>query len=349
MKHFVKISVLMAAFCLFTTACAPQNSARCDFFAMDTNCSIEIAPAEDSQALLEQAKELVINLEKMYSKTIPGSVVSRFSECENSCALTSAQCALFSEILSLCRQTGGAFDPTVASLMQLWGFGTEQECVPSAYAISHALQHTGYEKITLQNNLLCKEDPQIRIDLGGALKGYTVEALLLLLQNKTPYAMVNLGGNIGVCGSRTNGQPWKIGLRDPAQPDSIVGILSIESGIVAVSGAYERYFEQDSIRYHHILSPHTGYPAKTGIASVAVIAQDGLCADILSTALFVMGKEKAAALYQSSGEALAFETVLIMENGNIFCSEKIANAFSPIAGRTVLPLGSAFDNFEVGR
>ena len=141
-------------------------------------------------------------------------------------------------------------------------------------------------------------------------------------------AMVSLGGNIQVKGSKPDGTSWKVAVEDPFSDseNAYAGILSVADKAVVTSGTYERYFEKDGKRYHHILDPATGYPAEKGLASVTIVSDDGTLADALSTALFVMGKEKAVAYWKV--RAKEFDMILIEDDGTISVSEGIENVFS---------------------
>jgi len=110
------------------------------------------------------------------------------------------------------------------------------------------------------------------LDLGGAAKGYICEkAVDSLISCGAEYGIVSIGGNIGVFGENPNGGQWNIGIKNPSEPSELIGKVAIEGGFVAVSGDYERYFERDGVRYHHIIDPSTGYPAESGVRSAAYI------------------------------------------------------------------------------
>lgn len=211
--------------------------------------------------------------------------------------------------------TGGAYDPTLGALTKLWNVSGGGP-VPTADAIAEALRHKGTDKLTSQGNSITKSDPAMQIDLGGLGKGYALQQTLsYLASTDIPYGLVSMGGNIGVFGQKTDGTPFQIGIKDPHNTSTVVGYMYIPSGFVSVSGNYERFFREEGKLYHHILDPETGYPAETGLSSVAVYAQNGSAADALSTALYVMGVEDGMAFYESG--QVQFEAVFITEDNRI--------------------------------
>lgn len=220
-------------------------------------------------------------------------------------------------------KTDGAFTYTLGGLSKLWNI-KEGGPVPSDEDIAEALLHVSTSSVEFSEDKITKSDEDCLIDLGGVAKGYTAQEIVEYLSTTDiPYGLVSLGGNIGVFGSKDDGTPFKVGITDPADTSKVVGYLKIGSGFISVSGSYERYFEEDGVRYHHIFDPETGRPADSGILSVAVWTNNGSVADALSTALFVMGEEAAMDFYRS-GE-VDFEAVIITEDGEIILTDGISD------------------------
>ena len=232
-----------------------------------------------------------------------------------------------SRVIRLSSLTGGAFDYTLGNLTELWnitGGGPRGDSTPPAqHEIDAALSHCGRDKIKITGDRISKLDVNVKIDFGGIGKGMAAQQLLEYLSTTdVEYGLVSIGGNIGVFGEKPEYGNYKIGIRDPIDTSGVIGYCYIGSGFVSVSGDYERYFESDGVRYHHILDPKTGYPAESGVHSVAVIASNGAAADALSTALFVMGVDKSLEFYSEG--SLSFEAIFVTDSGEIVTTPGIS-------------------------
>ncbi|MFH0827694.1 MAG: FAD:protein FMN transferase [Candidatus Omnitrophota bacterium] len=193
--------------------------------------------------------------------------------------------------------SGGAFDITVGPLMDIWGFTDKNFRQPSEAEIKNALGVVGMNKIILNNRgyVVKFMIPGMRIDLGAIAKGYAVDcAVKKLKEARIKSCLINLGGQIYGVGSN-NLRPWKVAVQDP-RGNGFKGYLELKNQSVATSGDYEQYFEKDNRRFSHIMNPRTGYPEDSAVISATVIADDGLTADALATAIVVMGKEKGLEL-----------------------------------------------------
>ena len=295
MKRFlVLVLVLSTVLCGCETVPLEQT-----FFAMNTVMSFQIW-GNDADAAYGRILTKIQNLESSWSALSEDSILWQLNNDNHLFQLEPGQAALLTKAERLSQRTDGAFDPKMRCLSETWGFYNEQHRVPSADEIDTAMS-----------------DPQW--DLGGALKGYAgQECVQLLADLKIDRALLNLGGNVQTYGTKPGGSPWQIGIQNPDGGD-YAGILSVHGTMAIVtSGDYQRYFEKDGVRYHHILDPETGYPANSGLRSVTVICTDGMTADCLSTALFVMGLEKGADFWRQSDD---FEAVFITADGTIYATE----------------------------
>ena len=195
------------------------------------------------------------------------------------------------------QMSGGAFDITVGPLMDLWGFTDKKYRLPTEDAIKNTLNFIGSDKIILHddNNMIEFSLSGVKIDLGAIAKGYAVDcAVKKLKEFGIKSCLINAGGQVYGLGDKF-GRPWNIAIKDPRGED-LIAYLELKNRSTATSGDYEQYFIKGGLRYSHILNPKTGYPADSGIISVTVIAPDGLTADALSTAIFVLGKAKGSEL-----------------------------------------------------
>ena len=158
-------------------------------------------------------------------------------------------------------------------------------------------------------------------------KGYAADELSRLLEARgVPFAVIDLGGNVFCHGRKPDGTPWRVGVQDPLSArGGYLGIVEIESGAVVTSGTYERFFEEDGVRYHHLLDSATGAPARNGLASVTIVSSSAQLADALATALFVAGPEEGYGLIVSQPLA---EAVFVMEDGTVRMSPGLKGRFT---------------------
>lgn len=197
----------------------------------------------------------------------------------------------------------GAFDITVYPLVALWGVGTDAARVPTPEEIEAAKALVGYQDLVLDPDVHTAflKRPGMGLDLGGIAKGYAADRTAEKLKGQgIERGIVNLGGNVLAMGTKPDGSPWRIGIQNPmSDRGEYIGIVEATNKTVVTSGIYERYFEKDGVRYHHILDPKTGYPADNGLAGVSILTDTSMDADALSTACFVLGPEKAMAMANS--------------------------------------------------
>lgn len=269
------------------------------FFAMNTVMTVQIW-GKDAETAFGQIFTKLHDLESSWSATSEDSILWQLNNGNQLFQLEPGQAALLERAEELCQLTGGAFDPKMRCVSEAWGFYNEQHRVPTQEEIDAAMA-----------------DPQW--DLGGALKGDAGQKCASLLTKlDIDRAILNLGGNVQTYGQKPDGTPWQVGIQNPDGGD-YVGIVSVTGSMAVVtSGDYQRYFEQDGVRYHHILDPKTGYPANSGLRSVTVICADGMAADCFSTALFVMGLEEGTEFWKKTE---GFEAVFITQDGSIYVTE----------------------------
>lgn len=322
MKRFCLSAMLLAITLL--AACAPAASQEhtATLFAMDTVMDLS-AYGEQGEIALDNAQDLIRELEGLLSTTREGSEIYALNHGET-VALSPSTRELLDRALALCGDTGGALDITIYPVVRAWGFTTEEYQVPDSQTLTALLDKVDYTQITLEGDSLLLPDG-MELDLGAVAKGYTGDRLMeLFRQSEIASAYVNLGGNVQVLGASPDGDPWRIGIRDP-DGEGYAAVVEVTDRAVVTSGAYERYFEQGGVRYGHIIDPDTGYPARSGLISVTIVSQSGTLADGLSTALFVMGKDRAVQFWRTRDD---FDFILIEEDGTVTISQGIENSFS---------------------
>ena len=311
--------LLLCALLVFSASgCTSSEGAQLDLFSMDTLIRLNIY-GDDAEEALSLVRSELQRLESLFSRYDPDSDVSRVNTSGGTaCSVSAETASLLEQALDFRVRTDGLFDITIAPLMDLWGFSSEEYRVPEAEEIADALTHVGCE-VWLLGQSVTLSDPLAALDLGGIAKGYTGDLLIALLrQQGINSAVLILGGNVALLGSRPDGEDWRIGVRDPQDSGSQVGVIEASDCHVVTSGGYERNFQQDGIIYHHILDPRTGAPADSDLLSVTIVADTGLMADALSTALFIMGKDASIEHWRTFGD---FEMLLITEDGQILATE----------------------------
>ena len=235
----------------------------------------------------------------------PNSIVAKVNRNEDA-VLDEWFTTVFNKAMEVSAASDGAFDVTVAPLINMWGFGFENSDSVSQHAIDSIKQFVGYRKIRIENNRIVKSDPRIKLNFSAIAKGYACDVVASLLEREgvTNY-MVDIGGEVAAKGKNPNGNCWQIGINKPE--DDSTGIaneverlvrLCDKSGM-ATSGNYRNYYIKDGKKYAHTIDPHTGYPTEKSILSATIIANDCMTADAYATTFMVMGVEEASKLAEN--------------------------------------------------
>lgn len=284
--------------------CAPKEYST-DFFAMDTFMTVQVLGG-DGEQLAAACEREVNTLEAALSRTREGSEVWKLNHAGGESVQMPVAESVLLWSMRYTDMTGGLYDPTVATLTDLWGIGTENERVPAQGEIEQALERTG-GKLTQADGQRFGLRDGAQLDLGGIAKGYAADQCAAILRDAGANGLLTLGGNIYAVGTN-GGDDWRIGIADPDNSADYLAVVSVRDKSVVTSGDYERYFERDGKRYHHIFDPRTGYPAESGLRSVTVIDENSTRADALTTALFVMGLEDGLSFCAKNGIAAVFIT-----------------------------------------
>ena len=293
-----RISFLLACVFLCLPGCRASGAEQ-TFFAMDTVMSVQVSGRRGPQAVAA-AREAVERLDDLLSRTDSDSQIARLNTAAGDGAAVAvdpdvAELLAFSQ--EIARQLPGDFDITIAPVMDAWGFTTEERHVPAPDALAAAMALVDSEELSVDTEAsaasLARAD--MEVDLGAVAKG---------------------------CAARAA----EAALRAAGGPSAIyLCVLAMTDVTLSTSGGYERYFEEDGVRYHHIIDPETGYPADSGLLSVTVVSADHLLADALSTALFVAGPEEALDFWRSRDD---FELVLCTGQGELLVTEGLEDVFT---------------------
>ena len=309
-------------------------------FVMSTVLSATVYGSED---ITPEIKARLDKLEKEeLSWRQADSTVARINAAgkENKSASCGSDFAAWTrQSLDLAQKSGGAFDPSIGELTRLWDIEGENPKVPDPDKLEDVMGHIGFDKIHVdQAGENQSEGSGIELeegatlDLGAVGKGIACDLIRDYFNKEEKEtvsgAVVSVGGSILVYGSKPDGSDWKVAIQDPRGADGeYMGTVSLDhDAVVSTSGDYEKYFEEDGVRYHHILDPHTGYPSDSGLISVSVICENGLLSDGLSTACFVLGREKGLELLKEYGA----EGVFIDQDKRLTLTEGLEGSFSII-------------------
>jgi thiamine biosynthesis lipoprotein len=239
------------------------------------------------------------------------SVISRINRNEPG-AITNADFnRIFGQAKRIWKESDGAFDITVGSLVNAWGFGFKNKSIITDSLIDSLLTLVNFEGISLDGNTVVKTDPRIQIDFNAIAQGYSVDLLGGFLESKgISNYLIDIGGEVLAKGRKPNGTPWIVGIEKPAGDAEAARVvkarLEIENKAIATSGNYRKFFEENGIKYAHTIDPKTGYPAQHTLLSATVIADSASIADAYATALMVMGLDKAKAFLAKKPELGAY-------------------------------------------
>lgn len=312
---------------LLPAGCTQQKEEPITVFAMDTVMELTPYGPHGAEAGALAAARLQ-ELDRLLSVTAEDSDLGRINRSQGQpVAVGGDTFALLEAALALGEQTGGALDITIYPVVRAWGFTTDSFQVPSEEELKEVLSKVDAGAVQLDAEAQTVTLPEgMALDLGSVAKGYAGDQVIDLFREAgVASAIINLGGNVQTLGTRPDGTPWRVAVRDPSGT-GLAGVLEVADQAVVTSGGYERYFEADGERYWHIIDPQTGCPARSGLASATVVAESGLLCDGLSTALFVLGAEKSAELWRSMG---GFDYLLIGEDGSVTITSGIADQFQP--------------------
>lgn len=273
-------------------------------FFLGTYINIKIYDNPNDE-LFNNVFSILKDIENKMSVNLPNSEISRINKKSGE-SETKVSPETFNVIKKgkfYSQLSKGNFDISIGPLVKLWGIGSNHAKLPSLEEIKTAKNKICYDHILLdENNSTIKlKNKGMQIDLGGIAKGYAADKVAEYLTEKgIKSAILDLGGNIYALGNNPNNDAWNIGIQNPMEPrGEHLGILSINNKSIVTSGVYERYFEKDGKKYHHILSPFTGYPVENSLVSTTIISDKSIDGDALSTTIFALGIEDGLKLIES--------------------------------------------------
>ena len=303
--HSLNALTILLCLGIFVSACGKPESFvhRRSQFLMGT--LVEISVFEKNKDIAHLAIQNAFNeiqrMEELMSTRILNSEISKINR---SAGLQPVPVSLevfdvIDRALYWAKQTDGALDISLEPVQELWDFDGDHPSLPDKNVLEQALSKVDYRKIRLENQTVFLTEEGMALHLGAIAKGYAVDrAINILKESNIHHALVNAGGDLKTLGRKPDQTAWKIGLQHPRKPESLLASFSLSGKAAATSGDYQKYFDHEGTRYHHILNPKTGYPVP-GVMSAMVVAETVMDADALSTALFVMGAKRGLAFINS--------------------------------------------------
>lgn len=271
---------------------------------LDTVVTIQIYDSQD-ESILDGAIDIIKKYDLIFSRTNENSELYKLNHRllphdGLSYTISDELADILSHGIRYGNLSNGSFDITIAPILSLWDFKSDNPILPEQSSIDKAIPLVDYKNIILENNTLTFKNEGIEIDLGGIAKGYIADRIKdYLLEQGVKSAMINLGGNVLCVGSKSDGTPFNIGIQMPyADRNVTIAAMEISDMTVVSSGIYERYVTIEDKSYHHILNPDTGYPYESNLISVSIISPYSVDGDGLSTTAFALGLEKGMKLIE---------------------------------------------------
>lgn len=289
-------------------------------FLFNTEVFIE-AYGKDAEKAGKKAMEIMEKIDRAANRYSDNSEITKLNKAagKQPIALSKEMYELLHHSLELAELTEGMFEPTIGPLVQTWQTAKEKESLPMADIIEEQLQLVDYKKVILdsRDKTAFLLEPGMSMDLGAVTKGFAVKkGMTVLREAGITSAIIRAGGNVYTIGTKPDGSKWRIGIRDPLNPEKTIGYLEPDNQVIDTSGNYEQYFNMNSQAYGHIINPRTGYPADT-VAGCTIITDQPSLADALSTAAFILGSDKGIDLVEAIPNT---EGIIISNDGQTYMS-----------------------------
>ncbi len=288
-------------------------------FMLDTICSITLYDTSDDE-IIDQCFQKIDDIEEKMSVNLAESEVSKINQNAGISPVKVSEDTyqVIRTGIKYSEMTSGRFDISVGPLVKLWGINTPDQKIPAETAVESAVALIDYRKIKINDadkSVFLKEKGML-LDLGGIAKGYAGDAVAEILRKKgVHHAIVDLGGNLAVIGSKPDGTNWNVGIQTPFEPNGdYFAVLNISDEAVVTSGIYQRYFVKNKKIYHHIMNTKTGYPVDNGLVSATVVCRSSMDADALAK-VFTLGLEKGMEFIENQKEA---EAVFVTDKNEVY-------------------------------
>lgn len=300
------------------------------FFALDTIITVRVYDDKVTDQHFSEIKKLINDLENNLSRTISTSEISRINAAsgKEAVAISDKTFNVVQKALLYSELSNGRFDITIGPVVSLWGIGKEGAAVPSQKDLDAALAKVNYKDVLINDKTkeikLAKEG--MEIDLGAIGKGFAADEIANYLRdNGFNSAIIDIGGNIFALGVKPDGSLWNIGVQDPSEErGNQIGKMKLNNKTIVTSGVYERFFVENGIHYHHILSPQTGYPVNNELNSVTIVTDHSIDADSLSTTVFALGLDEGIKFVEGLEN---IEAIFVTKSKEVYITEGLKGNF----------------------
>ena len=314
------LCALILLIAVILSSCASTEPRSASFQSMDTLMTVKVYGGDKD--LCDRLQQRVTELDALLDATDENSDIYQLNQ-NGKADVSNDTAALLGLSLQLSEKLDLAFDITIYPAVKAWGFTTGDYRIPDDDELKKLAAKIDDTAVQSDNNTYTLP-AGVMLDLGAVAKGYAADQCdAILKEGHADAAVLNLGGTVKLYGKKPDGKRFSVGVADPDNPAGYFGYLSCEGGVVATSGGYERYFERDGKRYIHILDPATAKPVENGIQSVTICCDDGTAADALSTALFVMGLDKATAYYRAHPD---FDFIILTDDHSVYLTVDASEA-----------------------
>ena len=333
-SYKARLLALLLCLCMLPalTACGESRETKRQVSAMNSVMTLT-AYGKKAEVGLNAAEGVIVAMDAALDPELPTSTIYTINHSQGQNVIVSAQVAkMLSSAMTVYTQSGGALDLSIYPLVKRWGFVDGKYYLPSDEEISAEMAKLCYDKLVL-TSFPSSGAYSVSLPIGAELtlaavaKGCASEnAIDAMRQAGVESAFISRGCNVQTLGVKPDGSLWTVGIQDPANPATHLGVINVGETAVVTSAAYEDQFTAMNGRtYGHILNPATGYPANNSLTSVTIICEDGTMADCLSTAMYVLGENKALNYWRQYG---GFEMILVTDSGRVICTSGLIEKFT---------------------
>lgn len=315
-----KIGFTLCVFLIYSVSIySQQEPIKIEGNAQGTTYHITYFDSQNRD-LQPEIEKILHDFDLSVSTYIPNSIISRINSNQKNVIVDKYFIACFNKAKEVWKNTNGAFDPTVYSLVNAWGFGPGRKQKIEKTKIDSMLKFVGFQLIKLKGNTVVKKDPRVGLDFNAFAQGYSVDVVSEFLNTKGIKAyIVEIGGEVYAKGRKPNGKNWTIGIEKPIDnkesENAFKAIVKLEDLAIATSGNYRRFIIENGIKYAHHIDPKTGYPTKNNLLSASLFSKECISSDANATGVLVLGLEKAKVFLKKHPELQAY-LIYSDEKGN---------------------------------